>query len=110
VLHHLLIENAFGKAWRLVGERGEPQIEAVDLEHGLAGLRSELIVFATADGGRSEGGVVTGALVYGEAMAPELIKARSEAGPPPMRAFRLSEFLVSLAIVSRGNGSADATS
>jgi hypothetical protein len=47
----VLIEDAFGKVWRLVGERGELEIEAVDLERWLAGLRSELIVFSQPPAG-----------------------------------------------------------
>jgi hypothetical protein len=62
--------GVFGRAWRLAGQRGEPSVEAVDLEGGLAGLRSDRINFATAAGGRTGGAELPGPLlVYGEAMS-----------------------------------------
>jgi hypothetical protein len=51
VLRNLLVYDGFGKAWRLDGRRGEPQIEAVDLNRALAGLLLPKVAFATAGGG-----------------------------------------------------------
>jgi hypothetical protein len=38
VLRNLLVNDALGRAWRLVGQKGQPQLEAVDLVACLAGL------------------------------------------------------------------------
>jgi hypothetical protein len=103
VLRNLLVYGSFGKAWRLAGERGEPEVEAPDLSGVLAGLNLAKVAFATAGGGVSGGVQVIGALVYLEAMTPEQIKERATRGPgPPQRRFKLSAFLASPAVVVEG--------
>jgi hypothetical protein len=103
VLRNLLVYDGFGQAWRLTGERGEPQIEAVDLNSSLAGLRLPKVAFATAGGALSAGMNVAAALVYLDAMSPDVIKERATRGPgPPRRKFKLSEFLASPAVVVEG--------
>jgi hypothetical protein len=103
VLRNLLVYDGFGKAWRLDGRRGEPQIEAVDLNRALAGLLLPKVAFATAGGALSQGMEIAAALVYLDAMSPEVIKERFAMGPePPRRQFKLSEFLASAAVVVDG--------
>jgi hypothetical protein len=103
VLRNLLVYDGFGKAWRLAGERAQPQVEAVDLSHALAGLDVHKVAFATAGGALSGGVEVAAALVYPNAMSPELISERAAKGPgPPRRKYRLSEFLASPAVVVDG--------
>jgi hypothetical protein len=86
-----------------VGEKGEPKIEAVDLAHALAGLRYDLIEFASAGGGESGGVFVAGAFVYRDAMPDWQIKERSAGGEPPRRVYSLSPFLASPAVVINGH-------
>lgn len=95
VLRTLLVDNALGRAWRLVGEKGEPTVEAMDLSRHVAGLEWEKIVFASPAGGSTGGGTMVGALQYADAMSESLIQARYAAGPPRPRRFALSEFLAS---------------
>jgi hypothetical protein len=53
VLRNLLVNDALGRAWRLVGQKGQPQLEAVDLMACLAGLVIDKVIFAAAGGGVS---------------------------------------------------------
>jgi hypothetical protein len=61
------------------------------------------VAFATAGGALSQGMEIAAALVYLDAMSPEVIKERFAMGPePPRRQFKLSEFLASAAVVVDG--------
>jgi hypothetical protein len=104
VLRNLLVDNALGRAWRLIGQKGEPEIEAVDLTAALAGLRMDKVIFAAAGGGVSGGVQLSGGMVYAEAMDEQTVKERYErrGGRPPMRLYRVSQFLSSPAIVVDG--------
>jgi hypothetical protein len=101
VLRNLLVEDLLGRAWRAAGFKGEPAIEAIDLENHLAGLETNKIAFASAGGGTSEGALVAGALLYEGVMPESVIKARAER-EPQTRKFKLSQFLSSPAVVYEG--------
>jgi hypothetical protein len=102
VLRRLLVLGDYAKAWRVAGEAKEPRLEAVDLSNALAGLELARIFFASAGGGRSGGGELSGALQYSGVMSPELIRERYARGEPPRRVFHISEFLASPGVVFRG--------
>jgi hypothetical protein len=103
VLRNLLVYNGFGKAWRLAGERGEPQVEAVDLSRALAGLNLRKVAFATAGGAVLRGVAVEAALAYLGPISPEVITERASRGlGPTKRKYKLSEFLASPAVVVDG--------
>jgi hypothetical protein len=103
VLRKLLVYDHFGTAWRLVGQGGEPGVEAVDLNRVLAGLRLPKVAFATAGGAISGSVEVSAGLVYLDVMTEEVTKERFARGPgPPRRKFKLSEFLASPAVVVDG--------
>jgi hypothetical protein len=102
VLRRLLVLGDYAKVWRIAGEPKEPQLEAVDLSNSLAGLELARVFFATAGGGRSGGGEISGALQYSGVMSAELIQERYERGGPPRRVYRLSEFLASPGVVFQG--------
>jgi hypothetical protein len=102
VLRRLLVFGDYAKAWRIAGEPKEPQLEAVDLSEILAGLELARVFFATAGGGHSGRGALSGALEYSGVMSRELIQQRYERGGPPRRLYRVSEFLASPGVVFQG--------
>lgn len=93
VLRILLVEDAYGKAWRLAGLEKQPRIYAPDLEEALEGLPRERIRFAQAGGAVYKGVRIASALMTDFAMSDSQIKERAKkrAGPPK-KAFWLSEF------------------
>lgn len=99
VLRNLLIEDWFAKAWRALGQPGQPDIEAVDLESAIAGYDVRRINFASAGGGESQGMTIAGALFYEGAVPAEALNRSSH---PPMRTFRLSKFREATSLVIAG--------
>jgi hypothetical protein len=69
VLRNLLVEDGLGRAWRMVGQPKEPEVEAIDLSHILAGLRFDKILLAAAGGGTAGGAMVAGALISSKVLA-----------------------------------------
>lgn len=104
VLRRLLVEDAYGTAWRAIGQAKQPSLLAVDLDL-LLGNDSNKVVYALAGG----------AHLRGMQMACMLVNKGSKpigsAPPPPIRpngypyerAFRLSEYLSSNAGVVEGH-------
>jgi len=103
VLRNLLVEDQFGKAWRLIGFERQPKIAAPDLDYYIEDLDSSRITLAQA-GGASYHGMKIFALASGRyALSPEHIKKRAQKDPHALeKEFYLSDYLESTCMVIKG--------
>lgn len=102
-LRRLLVEDAYGRAWRLVGFSGEPQVEAPDLMRNLAGFDEARVTYAQAGGATSRGMKIAQVLEVDFVMSPEQIAERFRRGPEPaLSQFGLARFLASVCVIHRG--------
>lgn len=103
VLRRLLVEDAYGTAWRAIGQKRQPSLIAVDLDQML-GDDSDKVVYALAGGAHFRGMQMAcmllnkgGVLIGGNPLPP----IRSD-GYPFERSFTVSEYLSSNAGVVEG--------
>lgn len=103
ILRRLLVEDAYGVAWRAIGELKQPILPAVDLSL-LLGEHSNQVVYALA-GGALFRGIHMACMMLNKGNAalggapPEPIRSN---GYPFERMFALSEYLSSLSGVVEG--------
>ena len=103
VLRNLLVEDQFGKAWRIVGFEKQPKIKAPDLELCIEGLDLSKITLAQA-GGAFYHGMQTMAFASGRYfLTPEQRTKRAQQSPESLeREFYLMEYLDSPCIIIKG--------
>ncbi len=103
VLRNLLVEDQFGKAWRIVGFEKQPRIKAPDLELCIEGLDLSKITLAQA-GGAFYHGMQIMAFAFGKyILTPEQRKKRAQKTPESLeREFYLTEYLDSPCIIIKG--------
>jgi len=104
ILRRLLIDDAYGTAWRSVGHGGEPRVIAVDLEQFMSRIPRDQIAMALATGVRHRGVEYAGICVAKglHDPSPELSPALSAGGFPGEFEYRLSAYLASpSAVVGR---------
>ena len=103
VLRNLLVEDQFGRAWRIIGFERQPKLTAPDLEYYIEDLDSSKITLAQA-GGALYHGMMICALASGRyALSPEHIRKRAQKGPYALeKEFYLSEYLDSSCMVING--------
>jgi hypothetical protein len=103
ILRRLLVEDAYGTAWRTIGEPKQPSLPAVDLSLLLNNDGND-VVYALAGGANFRGMQMACMLLNKESKPigrspPELIR---ENGYPFERMFTLSEYLSSTSGVVEG--------
>jgi hypothetical protein len=110
VLRILLIDGWYGRAWRMVGNTGEPSVRAVDLEALFADRELHEDQFIQAGGAVSYGSEVSGwTEIRGRPFNEEeirrgyerVMKAQSRGADPLDRSYKLSEYLASPTIYAR---------
>lgn len=102
VLRRLLVEDAYGTAWRAVGFTKQPSLVAVSLEALTQDVSSSRIVFALAAGAEFRGIHIAGMLFHeGDRPPQEPISIRPD-GYPGEANFTLSEFLGSTSGIVQG--------
>lgn len=100
ILRRLLVEDQFGRAWRMLGLEKQPLIDAPDLERSIRDIPIDGIVFAQAGGATFQGQMMELGLVLNFIMTPEQRKADFERGQYALTStFGLSEFLDSMCFV-----------
>jgi hypothetical protein len=103
VLRNLLVEDQFGRAWRLVGLERQPKVIAPDLEHYIDDLDGLKISLAFAGGALYHGKKIFAFTMGRYALSPEHIKKRADKGPFALeKEYYLSEYLKSICMVVRG--------
>lgn len=103
VLRNLLVENQFGKAWRIIGLEKEPKIKAPDLEVIIEDLDISKVVLAHAGGAFYHGMQIMGMTVGKYVLSPDQRRKRAQRGPCAIeREFYLSEFLASACVIIKG--------
>lgn len=92
VLRRLLVEDAFGKAWRAVGESGQPSVVAIDISH----ISPADVIYAIAAGANFRG-VDTACMFRNNGTRPigDFGPPITEGGYPGESLLSLSEFLSS---------------
>jgi hypothetical protein len=103
VLRRLLVEDAYGAAWRAIGEIKQPSLPAVDLEL-LLGNDANEVVYALAGGAYFRGMQMACMMLNkgGKAIGGTPPKPIREDGYPFERMFSLSEYLASASGVVDG--------
>ena len=103
VLRRLLVEDAYGNAWRAIGKAKQPSLIAVSLEL-LLGNESNRVIYALAGGAHFRGMQMACMLVnkgdsaIGSSPPPPI----REDGYPFERTFTLTEYLASHSGVAEG--------
>jgi len=92
VLRRLLVEDAYGQAWRAVGEPGQPSLVAVDI----SSIPVDDVIYAIAAGADFRG-VSTASMLRNRGSRPvgNLGPPLTKTGYPGETLFSLSEFLAS---------------
>ena len=104
VLRRLLVEDAYGVAWRQVGKSKQPRVIAVDLLKMIGGIPSTDIEFALAAGANFRGVQMAGFLMKKGAHRPTGVSPPIRPGGyPDERVFDLSEYLSALSGVATGH-------
>lgn len=103
VLRRLLVEDAYGTAWRAIGHEKQPSLIAVDLEQML-GNDSDKVVYALAGGAHFRGMYVACMLLSkgGYPIGGDPPPSLRSGGYPFERSFTVSEHLSSKAGVVKG--------
>ena len=102
ILRRLLVNDDFGKAWRLVGFSKQPKVEYFDgSQIFFKDVLPGNIVFALSGGANYQGCEVAGFRILNFAMTPAHVKERSNQLPIKSEA-ALSSFLRSCCIVAQG--------
>jgi hypothetical protein len=109
VLRTLLIDGWYGRAWRAVGNQGEPSVSAIDLRDALGDQNLSEVEYAQAGGGTSFGAGVSTPTEHSQALGPEEIRVQYERGRvaveqglrPFERSYRLKEYLDSPTLLAR---------
>jgi hypothetical protein len=104
VLRRLLVEDAYGHAWRALGLEREPEVCAVDLSILMCGADPRDVRYALAGGVEYRGMKVAGVVVRSDAHTPA-IPPIGPVGPtsyPGEASLSLSNFLSSLSGVVEG--------
>ncbi|MGZ5081603.1 MAG: hypothetical protein ACXWBT_18825 [Usitatibacter sp.] len=97
VLRRLLIEDAYGAAWRAIGTAKEPQLIAVDLDHMIANRSTTDVELAIAAGVEFRGVKMACILIdRGPPPGPSPYPGADESTYPGSRNFFLAEYLGSL--------------
>lgn len=104
-LRRLLVEDAYGGAWRAVGFVGQPTLVAVELEKFVRDDQLPLVDIAMAWGARMGGAFMAAPLIFG--VQTDVDKSRvneplSKEGYPGERVYTLSEFLGSASGIMKG--------
>lgn len=95
-LRRLLIENAYGQAWRQVGFPKEPKLIAVNLETIVSGIEPHRFGTALAAGANFRGVYASGLLTVRASTPPQYPRAPLRPdGYPGEQEFTLSAFLAS---------------
>jgi hypothetical protein len=95
-LRRLLVEDAYGQAWRQVGFPKQPKLIAVDLEAIVQGIEPHRFGFALAAGANFRGIYASGMIGAQMSAPPDSPPAPSRPnGYPGEQEFTLSEFLSS---------------
>jgi hypothetical protein len=94
-LRRLLIENAYGNAWRAAGLQKEPRLIAVDLKNIVAATDIPKVVFVLAAGAEFRGMYIASPMIsQGNKPLPPVNSAvLRENGYPGEREFGLTEYL-----------------
>lgn len=103
VLRRLLVEDAYGAAWRAIGKEKQPSLIAVDLDL-LTGDNAPRITFALAGGAHFRGMHIAGMLMHAgsKPLGSAPAKPIREDGYPFERTFTLSEYLSSSSGIVEG--------
>ena len=103
VLRRLFVDDAYGTAWRAVGESKQPHLVAVDISSIAAAEVIDQVVYAIAAGANFRG-ISTACMVMNKGSKPvgSLGPPLSTDGYPGEREFSLSEFLQSPSGVVEG--------
>jgi hypothetical protein len=100
-LRRLLVNGDYGKAWRLVGFRREPRLDALDLAAEIRGYGRHPIVWAQAGGAETQNGIHVGMVVIAEgSLTPEEAAAQNRTGTHE-RSYALTEYLNSPSFQAR---------
>lgn len=103
-LRRLLVEDAYGNAWRSVGLEKEPSVVAVDLERNLEGTPRQIVVYALAGGANFRGMSFASPMVL-KGSQPSTRNFNPPTTPdsyPGEQRFPLSRFLSSTAGIVEG--------
>lgn len=102
-LRVLLVDDGYGRAWRLAGLEKQPSIVAPDLTASLRGIDLGKIGYAQAGGALFQGARVALMAQFNFALSEQQIKERSKLGLYALeRTYSLDKFKESVCVISDG--------
>ena len=101
VIRRLLLEKEFGMAWRDIGFKREPSINAINLEHFIGDIDLSKIRFAFAGGARYKSISVDGTFEISGILTPKEI-AEFSGRNSSIDKFYLTQFIESSCIIVNG--------